>query len=206
VNESTDRAHVEIEALRASRKRLALAADSHRRKIERALHDGVQQELVALVVKLQLARRLVDTDPSAAVELLEEIRHVAQDALDATRRLALHAYPPLPDPVGLRTALRAATAEIEPAPAIEVALGARCPEALMAAAYFCCVELLERLPAVEAIAVREHGSNVDVEVVSGGALGDLTEVADRVEALDGRLEVVAEHDGRTRATCSLPLP
>jgi signal transduction histidine kinase len=197
---------VEIEALRASRRRLALAADSHRRQIERALHDGVQQELVALVVKLRLARRLVETDPPGAVELLEEIMHVAQDALDASRQVALRAYPPLPDAVGLRTALRAAAADLEPAPAIEVALGARCPEELMAAAYFCCVELLERLTAVEELAVREHGSYVAVEVVSRGALGDLTQVADRVEALDGRLEVVAEHDGRTRATCSLPLP
>jgi signal transduction histidine kinase len=206
VNESADTVHGEIEALRASRKRIAMAADAHRREIERALHDGVQQELVALVVKLQLARRLVETDLPGAVELLEEIRHIAQAALDETRQLALRAYPPLPDAVGLRTALRAVATEIEPAPAIEVALGARCPEDLMAAAYFCCVELLERLPAVEAIAVREHGSNVDVEVIARGSPADLTQVADRVEALDGRLLVVTDDDGRARATCSLPLP
>jgi signal transduction histidine kinase len=67
-----------------------------RKGIERELHDGLQQELVALVVKLQLARRLVDTDPAAAKELLEELRADAQAALDETRRLALLIYPGSP--------------------------------------------------------------------------------------------------------------
>ena len=57
--------------LRASRKRLVLAADADRRRIERELHEGVQQHLVALAVNLQLASRLADTDPPAAKELLE---------------------------------------------------------------------------------------------------------------------------------------
>ena len=72
--------------LRASRKRLVLAADADRRSIERDLHDGVQQHLVALAVNLQLARGLVDADPAAAKALLEEMGRDVQQALDETAR------------------------------------------------------------------------------------------------------------------------
>ena len=64
----------EIEELRASRKRLALAADAERRDIERALHEGVQQDLVGLAANLELAAGSVDTDPAAAKALLDELR------------------------------------------------------------------------------------------------------------------------------------
>jgi signal transduction histidine kinase len=133
-----------------------------RRRIERELHDGVQQDLVAIVVRLQLARWLVDSDPAAAAALLDEIRGEAQAALDSTRELALRIYPPLLDPAGLKAALRAAA----PGANVEVDLGDGCPEEIAAAAYFTCLDLL---PA-SAINIRRDGDAVafDVERDSAG--------------------------------------
>jgi signal transduction histidine kinase len=127
-----------------------------RKRIERDLHDGVQQDLVAIVVKLQLARRLAETDRAAAAALLDEIRGDAQAALEATRALAARIYPPLLDSVGLKAALRAAAPEAT----VDVDLGDECPEAIAAAAYFACLDLL---PA-SAISIRREGDAVSFEV------------------------------------------
>jgi histidine kinase len=148
-----------------------------RKQIERELHDGVQQDLVAIVVKLQLARRLADTDPAGAAKLLDDIRGDAQEALDATRGLALRIYPPMLDASDLRAALRSAA----PGAQVEVVLGAECPEEVAAAVYFCCLDLL---PA-SAITVREEGGAVLFDVAS--ETPDASRAADRVEALGGRL-------------------
>jgi signal transduction histidine kinase len=150
-----------------------------RKRIERELHDGVQQDLVAIVVKLQLARRLADADPAAAAALLDEIRSDAQAALDATRALALRIYPPLLDAAGLRAALRTAA----PGAKVEVALGARCPEEITAFVYFCCLELV---PGASAITVREEGDTVVFDVHSHDT-PNLTQVQERIEALGGQL-------------------
>src|SRR5262249_5387261 len=147
---------------------------------ERELHDGVQQDLVAIVVKLQLARRLADSDPTGAAALLDEIRQDTQAALDATRALALRIYPPLLDAPGLRAALRAAAPETD----VEVALGAGCPEETVACAYFCCLELL---PGASAIGVDEDGDAIVFEVAFSQGSPDLTRLQDRVEAFGGRV-------------------
>jgi Histidine kinase len=161
-------------------RRLVLAGDADRRQIERELHDGLQQDLVAIVVKLQLARRLGDTDPTAAAALLDEIRHDTQAALDATRALALRIYPPLLPAAGLRAALRAVAPEAK----VEVALGAEFPKEIAACVYFCCLELV---PGASAITVREEGDTVVFDVVAADASRDLSRLRDRVEALGGRL-------------------
>jgi signal transduction histidine kinase len=201
VEHSADR----LEELRASRKRLVLAADAGRRVIERELHDGIQQDLVALVVKLQLARRLAVTDAAGAASLLDEIRREAQAALDATRRVALRAYPPVLDAVGLRTALRTAAAEMTPMPVVEAAFGPNCSEEIVAAAYFCCLELLEPAARIEAVDLHDDDGALVFDVVGGGSNPDLTAAVDRVEALGGVLTMVSEPDGRFRISGSLPL-
>src|SRR5438034_5694265 len=91
---SIERLRQEADELRASRARLVLAADADRRRIERELHDGAQQDLVGLAVKLQQARRLVDSDPAAAGVLVEEMRSDVQEALDRLRSLAQRIHPP----------------------------------------------------------------------------------------------------------------
>ena len=96
----------DVEALRASRKRLVLAADADRRRIERELHGGVQQHLVALAVKLQHAVELADADPRATKTLLEELSRDVRQALDETAQLAQRIYPYLVAEGGLGAVLR----------------------------------------------------------------------------------------------------
>lgn len=181
-----------VEELRESRRRLALNADADRRRIERELHDGVQQDLVAVIVKLQLARRLVDGNAAARAALLDEIRADAQAALDATRELALRIYPPLLDAAGLRATLQA----VAPEATIEVALDEPGSDAVAACVYFCCLELA---PGASAITVRADEATIVFDAVVS-ATSDLSRVTDRVEALGGRLTSEAN-----RVTGSLPV-
>ena len=110
LEESVEQLRREADELRASRTRLVLAADADRRRIERELHDGAQQDLVGLAVKLQQARGLVDSDPAAAGVLVDEMRGDVQESLDRLRALAQRIYPPQLEAGGLPAALRSAAA------------------------------------------------------------------------------------------------
>ena len=103
--------------------RLVLAADADRRRIERELHDGVQQHLVALAVNLQLVDRLVDDDPTAAKAILEELGRDVSQALEEAAQLAQRIHPPLLDTGGLAAALRAAASSAGVSSSVEVAAG-----------------------------------------------------------------------------------
>ena len=83
------------EQLRASRARIVAAGDAERRKLERNLHDGAQQHLVALAVKLRLAKDAVEDDPPAAIEMMDGLRTDIQDAIQELRALAHGIFPPL---------------------------------------------------------------------------------------------------------------
>ena len=157
----------DVEALRASRKRLVLAADDDRRGIERELHNGVQQHLAALAVNLQLARELIVTDPAAARTLLDEMGRHVQQALDETAELAQRIYPPLLEAGGLAVALRSAAASIGITVSVEVAAGARYPREVAAAAYWCCLEALEHAGAgaQATITMRDDEGALAFEVV-----------------------------------------
>lgn len=208
--ESIDRLRVEVEELRASRERLAVAHDADRRSIERELHDGSQQHLVALAVNLQRARDLVDADPIAAHALLEDMGREVQLALEETGKLAYRIYPPLLEAGGLRVALRAAAVSAGVSASIEVETETRYPPEIAGAVYFCCLEVLERAGegARATIDVRVEDDAVLFKVVDhstgpGSALGH---VGDSVEALGGRVTLESEPGGGTRVSGSLPLP
>ncbi len=212
MRESLDRLRLEVGQLRASRKRLVVAADADRRKIERELHDGPQQDLVAVAVKLQLASRLVRDDPSAATALLEEMRREVREALDGTRKLANRVYPTLLEAGGLGVALRSAAASAGVPTRVDVAAGAYAPE-IAGTVYFCCVEALERIGpgASSTVTVRDDERTLMFEVVEEGAGSgvatadwDLALLRDRVEALGGRLTVVMKSGQGTRLSGSLP--
>ena len=94
--------------LRASRSRIVAAGDAERRKLERNLHDGAQQHLVALAVKLRLAKDAVEDEPDAAMEMMDELRGDIQDAIQELRALAHGIFPPLLVSGGLAEALPAA--------------------------------------------------------------------------------------------------
>jgi signal transduction histidine kinase len=136
-------AHPEAAELRASRERLVLAADADRRTIERELHEGLQQQLVALSVKLQLAGRSADDDPAAMKALLLEMERDIQQALDETGRLAERIYPPLLEAGGLLAALRSAAVRFGTPTRFEVTAGAVYPPEVAGTVYFCCAEALE---------------------------------------------------------------
>ena len=206
----------ELEELRASRARVVAAADRERRRIERELHDGAQQHLVALAVNLQLARELADSDPDALKAHLEEISQDVRDALESVRALAHGIYPPLLLDLGLADALRGAAGSLAIPTRVEAPPDRYAPD-IEAAAYFCCLRVLEAIDAAQTEAratVRvwpEHESLHFEIVVDGVAEYDrieagatLAEVNDRLGAVDGRLNVLSEPGG-TRIAGTIPL-
>ncbi len=130
------------EELRASRVRIVTAGDAERRKLERNLHDGAQQHLVALAVKLRLAKDAVVDDPADAEAMIDEIRGNLQEAITELRSLAHGIYPPLLMSGGLAEALPAAFARAALPTNHDIAVS-RHPQEVEAAVYFCCMEALQ---------------------------------------------------------------
>ena len=104
---SLDELRRQADELRASRARIVASGDAERRRVERDLHDGAQQHLVALAVNLRLARDVLAEDPAAAAEMLDELATAVQDTIQELRELAHGIYPPLLVDSGLPEALRA---------------------------------------------------------------------------------------------------
>jgi signal transduction histidine kinase len=195
----------EIEELRASRKRLALAADAERRDIERALHEGVQQDLVGLAANLEVAARSVDSDPAAAKTLLGELQREARRALTEMQELASRIFPPLLEAGGLVAELRAAASRAGVPARIDV--DASPPSEIALAVYLCALDVFERAPAGTAVvvSVRGEGGAFAFEIDADGDLGsERRSPHDRVEALGGRVTITAGGD-RTIVAGSLPL-
>ncbi len=205
--------------LQASRARLVAAADAERRRIERDLHDGAQQHLVALAVNLGLARDVVADDPAEAGALLDRLAADVRDAVQEVRDLARGIYPPLLSESGLGEALRAAARRSPQA--VEVAADdlPRVGAAVEAAVYFCCLEALQNVakhaPAaavdlrVEAtpgelrFEVRDDGPGFDPAVAPAGS--GLRGLADRLGAVGGRLAVTSVPGQGTTVSGSVPI-
>src|SRR5205823_747316 len=134
-----------LEEIRASRQRLVAAQDSERRRIERNIHDGAQQQLVALAIKLSITESMIGTDTEGERELLAELRQDAAGAVEELRDLARGIYPPLLASMGLVTALQAQVRKA-PVPTSVTADGVeRYPQDLEAAVYFCVLEALQNV-------------------------------------------------------------
>jgi signal transduction histidine kinase len=193
LHEVVNRLQREVAELRRSRKRLVEAADADRRAIERALHDGVQQYLVAFAVDLRRLAGLVDGDPPAAKALLNEMADTLRDALTETTDLAQKVYPPLLDARGLVTALRSAADSAGVTALVDVPADADYPPGIRAAVYWACVEALSSAsPGSQAtVSVRDAEDALTFEVAVAGphVKGRLDRLRDRIEALDGRLSV-----------------
>jgi signal transduction histidine kinase len=203
-----DALRLEVAELRASRRRLAVAADAERRSIERALHRGVQQLLTALAANLEVAAVSIDGDPAATKRLLAEIGEDARQALEETRELAHRIYPPLLEAGGLVAALRSAAGSADVRTRIDVAAGTTCPPEIAGVVYFCCLDVLERAAAGTplTVSVRNEEGAVAFEVV---AECDVEEeglpLRDRVEALGGRVTIQPRSGGQISVAGSLPL-
>jgi signal transduction histidine kinase len=205
---------LEVEELRASRARVLAVADAERRRIERDLHDGVQQHLVALVVNLQLARDLADVDPEAAKVLLHEVSADAREALESVRALAYRVYPPLLRDRGVVEAVRAtAAASGVRARLTSTGLG-RHPPDVEITLYFACVEALDLLSGLAAptsglsIRLWQDGDAVFFAATAKAAAllasdGRFTGIRDRVDTLGGRL-VVSQEEGSLTVSGRVP--
>lgn len=203
-----ERLRSEVEELRASRLRLALAADAERCGLEHALHEGVQQELVGLAATLDGVAASVEADPAAAKRLLAELRVDVQRAMEETRRLAHRIYPPLLEAGGLGAALRWIAAGANIPIRIDVAAAKDCPKEIAAAVYFCCQEVIDRVaPGTPmAVSVRSGDGVVTYEVVAECDIETEGLVPDRAAALGGELTIRREPGRQTRIVGSLPLP
>jgi signal transduction histidine kinase len=214
LREEITRLRLEVAELRASRKRLVVAADADRRRIERDLHEIVRQQLVALAVNLQRTGSSVDADPTAAKQLLEEMTRDVHQALDETAQLAERVYPALLNADGLAAALRSAVAGAGIRASVDVQPGANYPPEVAGRVYLCCLQALERVGAgvPVTVTVREAEGALRFEVVEdvahstvvAGSDAALDRLRDRVEALGGRLTIRSERGHGTRISGSLP--
>ena len=192
-----------LEELRASRQRLVAAQDAERRRLERNIHDGAQQQLVALAVKIRLARQLGSKDPAKANELLEQTEIEVSQALEDLRDLARGIYPPLLADKGLAVALQA-QARKSPVPvSVEADEIGRWPQDIEAAVYFCCLEALQNISkyaeaSVAVVRLTNGAGTLTFEVADDGRGFDpastgygtgLQGMADRLDALGGSLEM-----------------
>jgi signal transduction histidine kinase len=206
MRQELDRLRIELEELQAALRRLVLAADADRRRIERELHGGVQQHLVALAMRIQLLESALGSDRAAAMALLEEIGRDVQDAVDEAARLAQRIFVPLPE-LGLAVALRAAATSAGVPASVDVSSGSRCSPEILQTVYACWLEALEEPGDSPVITVREEAGALVFDVVrgTGASIGEVEALRDRVEALGGTLTVGPEPGGGVRVSGSLPL-
>jgi signal transduction histidine kinase len=206
-----------VDHLRTARQRILDAAEEERRRIERDLHDGAQQRMVAVAVTLGLAEAQLATNPEGAAKLVAQAREEAQHAVRELRELARGIHPALLSERGLGPALEALArrapvpVEVSPVPDVEICRAAQ------SAAYYCTAEALTN---VAKYARASHASvmlsagdgRLYVEVSDDGVGGadpsvgsGLRGLQDRVDALDGRFEVISPPGEGTTIRVELPL-
>ncbi len=183
------------EQLRASRRRLVTAHDSERHRLERNLHDGAQQQVVAIKVKLGIARTLAERENAPEVEtLVSSLSDATQEAVDAMRAVAHGIYPPLLEAEGLGVALTAASRITAIPVELEMENFARYERSIEESMYFCILETVARAIDGAATWVRvvlaESPDAVHFTIHHDGAITTLLAVEDRVEAFGGGVTVV----------------
>jgi signal transduction histidine kinase len=192
-----------IEDLKASRQRIVAAQDERAKKLERNIHDGAQQQLVALSVKIGLVERVLHSDMEKASSMLGEVKGEANDALETLRDLARGIYPPLLADKGLGAALESQARKSSVPVSVERDGIGRYPQEAEAAVYFSCLEALQNVAKyAEAsratVRLGQTDDSLTFEVIDDGLGFDpatasrgtgLQGIADRLAALGGDLTV-----------------
>jgi len=207
--------------LQQSRLRIVSAGDAERRRLERDLHDGAQQHLVAMAVKLRMAEELIEDDPGEAVNVIEELRSNLKDAIVELRALAHGIYPPLLSSGGLREALPAAAGRCALDTTVDTVGVGRYSADIEATVYFCCLEALQNASkhagaeAEVAIAVSEQAGRLVFEVrddglgftadPSGGGGHGFVNMTDRLGTVRGKLDVDSSRGRGTVIRGEIPL-
>jgi signal transduction histidine kinase len=211
----------QAEELVASRARIVMAQDTERRRVERDIHDGAQQELVAMIAKLRIARELIRRDPDTAVGTLEELQGDAQAALHGIRELAQGIHPTVLSDQGLVAAIEDRSARLP----LEVSVvadpgtrAARYPDPVEGAAFFVVSEalanVLKHAGATRAtVTLGQQDGTLVVEVTDDGRGFEpagqrgsgLIHLTDRVGALGGTLRVRSSVGSGATVTAALPV-
>jgi len=195
------------------------AQDEERRRLERNLHDGAQQQLVAIAIRQRLVQQLVPRDPAKAVEMLSDLQEDTAGAIDNLRDLARGIYPPLLADQGLAAALEAQARKVPLPISVEAQGLARCAQEQEACAYFCILEALQNVTKYAgasfatvrlweederlAFSVMDDGAGFEPKQTSYGT--GLQGMADRLAVLDGTLEVRSAPGEGTTVTGVLPV-
>jgi signal transduction histidine kinase len=206
--------------LAASRVRLVEMATAERRRLERDLHDGVQQHLVGLRLKLELAAETIKEDPVAGERAVTWLGRQMDDVLDELRSLARGIYPALLGERGLRDALRAAALTSPISVEVRASGIERYGQELEIAVYFCCLEAIQNVVkhggrnATATVSlwaaagrlnfeVRNPGIGFDPDRVQAGS--GLVNMRDRVEAVGGTLHITSNRGRGVRVRGSVPV-
>ncbi|MBB5999941.1 sensor histidine kinase [Streptomonospora salina] len=186
------------------------------RRIERDLHDGTQNRLVAVRMQLGLVERLLAEDPDRSRELIAATKSAAEDALKELRNVVRSIYPPILADQGLATAVASLASRSAIPCTVDVRELPRLPAAVETAAYFVVTEALTNVAkhsgaASARVAIREHGGEVTVEVTDdgrGGADerggGGLSGIRQRAAAFEGRTRITSPPEGPTTIEVRLP--
>ena len=208
-----------VEDLRTSRQRLVAAQDEERRRLERNIHDGAQQQLVALAVKARLAGQFAERDPAKAAELLAQIESETQTALEDLRDLARGIYPPLLADRGLVAAIEAQSRKSQLGVEVDADDLGRFTAEVEATVYFCTLEALQNVAKYAAadrtvirlarangslsFEVEDDGRGFDPSAVLTGS--GLQGMADRLAAVGGSLEIRSELGRGTTVAGHVPV-
>jgi signal transduction histidine kinase len=214
----TDELRATIDDLRASRRRLVQAQDEERQRIERNLHDGAQQQLIALAIQLTLLEDATG-DPGEIKQLTGQLRSGLREALDDLRALARGIYPPLLADQGLAAALRAQAGKAPLPVSVEADAIGRYPRDTEAAVYFCTLEALQNVAKYACASgaaislscagdlltftITDDGSGFDTVTATHGT--GLQGMADRLAAVGGTLSIQSKPGLGTTVTGSLPI-
>lgn len=206
-----------LEELRSSRERIVSAQDAERRRLERDIHDGAQQNLVALSMKLRLAQELAGSDPEKASDLMEELQVDTAEALQALRDLARGIHPPVLTDHGLEAALEAHARRCPLPVTVRAADIGRHQPNVEAAVYFCVSEAIQNAVKHSGatsliVEVRVESDSLRFSITDDGAGFDpkdiessgITNMRDRLAAIAGSIELISTPGEGTEVRGRIP--